>query len=202
MKQSREWQRMLSGRRLDLFDPSPVDIEIEDIARGLAFVARWNGQTDGDHPYSVAQHSLLVEEIFNIFAPDGAPVWKLAALLHDAAEYVVGDMVSPVKGAVGPQYSELEARLMTAVHIRFGIPDQPPPNIGRLIKKADKAAARLEATQIALFTDAEANRYFGRPAKGIADRIKVRPKPPEAVRNEFEERTEALLKEMDWASSR
>ena len=136
MKQSREWQRMLSGRRLDLFDPSPVDIEIEDIARGLAFVARWNGQTDGDHPYSVAQHSLLVEEIFNILVPDVAPVWKLAALLHDAAEYVVGDMVSPVKGAVGPQYSELEARLMTAVHIRFGIPDQPPPNIGRAIKKA------------------------------------------------------------------
>lgn len=202
MKQSREWQRMLSGRRLDLFDPSPVDIEIEDIARGLAFVARWNGQTDGDYPYSVAQHSLLVEEIFNIFAPDGAAVWKLAALLHDAAEYVVGDMVSPVKGAVGPEYSELESRLMTAVHIRFGIPDQPPPRIGRLIKKADKTAARLEATQIALFTDAEANRYFGRPAKGIADRVAVRPKPPEAVRNEFEERTNALLKEMDWASSR
>ena len=202
MKQSRAWQRMLSGRRLDIFDPSPVDIEIEDIARGLAFVARWNGQTVGDHPYSVAQHSLLVEHIFGISVPDGDPVWKLAALLHDAAEYVVGDMVSPVKNAVGPGYPELESRLMTAIHIRFGIPDQPPPMIKRAIKKADKTAARLEATQIALFTDAEANRYFARPAKGVADSILVRPKPPDAVRNEFEERTKALLNEMDMAKSR
>ena len=96
MKQPRAWQRMLSGRILDLLDPTPMDIEIEDIAHGLAFVARWNGQTRGDFAYSVAEHSLLVEEIFFRLNPDGLVKWRLAALLHDAPEYVIGDMISPV----------------------------------------------------------------------------------------------------------
>ena len=115
----RAWQRMLSGRRLDLLDPTPVDIEVEDIAHGLAFVARWNGQTLGDWAYSVAEHSLLVEEIFTRQNPGIEPRWKLAALLHDASEYVLGDMISPVKAAIGADYVELDARLTAAVHIRF-----------------------------------------------------------------------------------
>ena len=118
MKQPRAWQRMLSGRRLDLLDPTPMDIEIVDIAHGLAFVARWNGQTLGDWPYSVAEHSLLVESLFARAAPEIAPQWQLAALLHDAPEYVIGDMISPVKAAIGPDYATLDERLTAAIHLR------------------------------------------------------------------------------------
>jgi len=124
MKQPRAWQRMLSGRRLDLLDPTPMDIEIEDIAHGLAFVARWNGQTRGDYAYSVAEHSLLVEQIFGQMQPAAPVKWRLAALLHDAPEYVIGDMISPVKAAVGPGYETLDDRLMAAIHIRFGRSDR------------------------------------------------------------------------------
>ena len=141
MKQPRAWQRMLSGRRLDLLDPTPMDIEIEDIAHGLAFVARWNGQTKGDYPYSVAEHSLLVEEIYGLLFPASPAKWRLAALLHDAPEYVIGDMISPVKAAVGPGYGALDDRLAAAVHIRFGLPAQIPAAIKKQIKKADKISA-------------------------------------------------------------
>ncbi len=148
-KQARAWQRMLSGRRLDLLDPTPMDIEIEDIAHGLAFVARWNGQTQGDFAYSVAEHSLLVEALFARIVPAAEPKWKLAALLHDAPEYVIGDMISPVKNAVGPGYEDLDERLTAAIHIRFGLPAKTPPLIKKQIKKADRLSAWLEATQIA-----------------------------------------------------
>ena len=141
----RAWQRMLSGRRLDLLDPTPVDIEIEDIAHGLAFVARWNGQTKGDFAYSVAEHSLLVEEIFGRMVPDAPAKWRLAALLHDAPEYVIGDMISPVKAAVGPGYGNLDERLASAIHIRFGLPALIPQTVKKKIKNADKISAWLEA---------------------------------------------------------
>ena len=151
MSQKRAWQRMLSGRRLDLLDPTPVDIEVEDIAHGLAFVARWNGQTKGDFAYSVAEHSLLVETLFTRMQPNAPVKWRLAALLHDAPEYVIGDMISPVKAAVGPGYGELDERLTTAIHIRFGLPATLPVAIKKQIKKADLISARLEAEQIAGF---------------------------------------------------
>ena len=147
MAQPRAWQRMLSGRRLDLLDPTPMDIEIEDIAHGLAFVARWNGQTRGDFAYSVAEHSVLVEEIFRKLYPSEPIKWQLAALLHDAPEYVIGDMISPVKAAVGPNYGELDERLTAAIHIRFGLPAKIPVAIKKKIKQADKVSAWLEATQ-------------------------------------------------------
>lgn len=185
MKQPRAWQRMLSGRRLDLLDPTPVDIEIADIAHGLAFVARWNGQTRGDFAYSVAEHSLLVTEIFTHQQP-GAPVkWRLAALLHDAPEYVIGDMISPVKAAVGPDYSALDARLTTAIHIRFGLPAQIPATVKRQIKKADNLSAWLEAVQIAGFTEAEANKFFGKQDSALTERLTIRLRPPAEVRDEF-----------------
>lgn len=192
----RAWQRMLSGRRLDLLDPTPVDIEIEDIAHGLAFVARWNGQTMGDWPYSVAEHSLLVEEIFtrNSARPD--PRWQLAALLHDAPEYVIGDMISPVKAAVGPSYGELDDRLSVAIHIRFGLPAQLPAAIKRRIKSADKLSAWLEATQIAGFTEAEANRFFGRPDPALLAELSLHLRPPRDARSAYLARHAALLAKM------
>ena len=156
----RAWQRMLSGRRLDLLDPTPMDIEVEDIAHGLAFVARWNGQTFGDHPYSVAEHSILVERIFALQNPGIVPKWKLAALLHDAPEYVIGDMISPVKAAIGAAYGELDQRLTAAIHLRFGLPAQLPAAIKKSIKTADKVSAWLEAVQIAGFDVTEANRLL------------------------------------------
>jgi hypothetical protein len=157
----RAWQRMLSGRRLDLLDPSPLDIEIEDIAHGLARVARWNGQTKGPHAFSVAQHSMLVEQIASRLSPDLDRQWRLAALLHDAPEYVVGDLISPFKAAVGLDYKAFEIRLLAAIHVRFGLPAALPDAVARLIKRADRAAAFLEATRLAGFTKAEAAKYFG-----------------------------------------
>ena len=162
----RAWQRMLSGRRLDLLDPSPMDIEIEDIAHGLARVARWNGQTVGEHGYSVAQHSMLVEEIAATIKPGLAPRWRLAALLHDAPEYVIGDMISPFKTALGFNYRDFEHRLEAAVHMRFGLPVAIPEPIKALIKQADRASAYLEATQLAGFTVEESLTFFGAPAGG------------------------------------
>ncbi|MFN3953906.1 MAG: HD domain-containing protein [Pararhodobacter sp.] len=197
MKQPRAWQRMLSGRRLDLLDPTPVDIELYDIAHGLAFVARWNGQTQGDWPYSVAEHSLLVESLLGRLSPRLEPRWRLAALLHDAPEYVIGDMISPVKAAVGPGYGLLDARLTSAIHIRFGLPAQLPVTVKRLIKKADRISAWLEATQIAGFTPAEADRFFGKPPAGSAEGIRITPRPPIEVRADFIARHRALEAAMD-----
>ena len=162
----RAWQRMLSGRRLDLLDPSPLDIEVEDIAHGLARVARWNGQTVGDHPFSVAQHSVVVEEIVAHMQPALEPRWRLAALLHDAAEYVIGDMISPFKAALGLDYRTFEGRLENAIHLRFGLPARTPAPIKALIKAADQACAFFEATQLAGFGHEEALQLFGRPPPG------------------------------------
>jgi 5'-deoxynucleotidase YfbR-like HD superfamily hydrolase len=189
----RAWQRMLSGRRLDLLDPTPMDIEISDIAHGLAFVARWNGQTQGDYAYSVAEHSLLVERLFTRLYPASSPQWRLAALLHDAPEYVIGDMISPVKAAVGPGYEALDQRLTAAIHLRFGLPAKLPALIKAEIKKADKISAYLEATQIAGFTPAEAARFFGPidPALTRGEAIVLR--PPIEVRDAFVARFHDLM---------
>lgn len=191
MARARAWQRMLSGRRLDLLDPSPLDIEVEDIAHGLAFVARWNGQTTGIHPYSVAEHSLLVEQIFGLIGPRTEPRWRLAALLHDAPEYVIGDMISPVKAAVGPGYAELDARLAAAVHVRFGLPAVLPKLVKAQIKRADRISAWLEATRIAGFGETEANGLFGVPK--LLPGVELRLRSPAEVRVDFLARHAMLL---------
>jgi uncharacterized protein len=159
----RAWQRMLSGRRLDLLNPSPLDIEIEDIAHGLARVARWNGQTKGEHAFSVAQHCVLVEELAEHLAPELSRAERLTVLLHDAPEYVVGDMISPFKAALGLDYKTFEKRLLAAIHIRFGLPPETPAKLEVFIKSCDRMAAYLEATQFAGFTTAEAGKIFGEP---------------------------------------
>ncbi len=192
----RVWQRMLSGRRLDLLDPSPLDVEISDIAHGLARVARWNGQTVGAHAFSVAEHSLLVEDLVGRMAPKTEQKWRLAALLHDAPEYVIGDIISPFKAVLADDYKVVEYRLLEAIHRRFGLPAQPPANIGRLIKRADRAAAFLEATQLAGFGITEAGRYFGRPGRIGGERVdrlfRLEPLPTGRAGAEFLARFEAL----------
>lgn len=193
MKQPRAWQRMLSGRRLDLLDPTPVDIEIEDIAHGLAFVARWNGQTRGDWPYSVAEHSLLVEQIFSRVSPGIAAKWRLAAVLHDAPEYVIGDMISPFKAVLGDGYKSVEARLLKAIHMRFSLPVEPLPALTKLIKQADRASAYMEATRYAGFSLAEADKIFGRPKFSLKNVLAfVEPMMVETAEAAFLDRFHAL----------
>ena len=192
-KSPRAWQRMLSGRILDLLDPSPVDIEIEDIAHGLSFFARWNGQTIGDFPYSVAEHSILVEKIYSYLNPEVSVKWKLIALLHDAPEYVIGDMISPVKYKVGPGYEELDNRLMSAILLRFGLPSTMPIKIKKSIKQADKISAWLEAVQIAGFEELEADKIFGALNKNLKNIFSITLRSPKLVRRSFEDKFSELL---------
>lgn len=187
---------MLSGRRLDLLDPTPFDIEIEDIAHGLAFVARWNGQTYGDWPYSVAEHSLLVEQVFSHINPNTEPRWQLAALLHDAPEYVLGDMISPVKGALGQEYGEMDERIAEAVHRRFGLPAKLPAVIKKKIKQADYVSAWLEAIKIAGFSEQEANGIFKVPKPEYCEGLQIYLRPPAETRIAYLARFNSLIAEM------
>lgn len=188
---NRAWQRMLSGRRLDLLDPSPIDIEIIDIAHGLARVSRWNGQTKGNNPMSVAQHSVLVEKILTLNAPKMERRWRLAALLHDSPEYVIGDMISPFKYALGGIYRDIESRLEAAIHIRFGLPATLPPNVKRAIKRADGMAAWLEATQLAGFSEDDATKIIGKPP-GTPTSMRIRPKSADEAAEAFLKRFAVL----------
>ncbi len=196
----RAWQRMLSGRRLDLINPSAMDIEIEDIAHGLSRVARWNGQTTGDNAFSVAQHSVLVEKIARAIEPGADNTWFLAALLHDSSEYVVGDMISPFKNALGVDYRSFEDKLMQAVHIRFGLPAVISPQLKKFIKRADKISAYLEATQIAGFSDIESRKFFGPPPVTIAN-WKLEPLSPNGAKQLYIERFNEILTEMQESAA-
>ena len=181
---------MLSGRRLDLLDPSPLDVEIDDIAHGLARVARWNGQTTGEHAFSVAQHCVVVEELVATLKPTIDLRWRLAALLHDAPEYVIGDMISPFKAALGLDYRAFEDRLERAIHIRFGLPAKTPAEIKRLIKSADIVCAHFEAVRLAGFSKAEANTLFGKPPAGVE--LKLEPWVPAEAQKRFLDRFHRL----------
>lgn len=181
----RAWQRMLSGRRLDLLDPSPLDVEIADIAHGLARVARWNGQTIGEHAFSVAQHSTLVERIFVALAADASPATRQMALLHDAPEYVIGDMISPFKAVMGNEYKQVERRLAAAIHLRFGLPPAAPAPIKAAIKKADRICAYVEATRLAGFSETEAARFFGRPHGFRVEALDIDPLPTAEAESRF-----------------
>ncbi len=191
----RAWQRMLSGRRLDLLDPSPLDIEIEDIAHGLARVARWNGQTKGDHAFSVAQHSVLVEWFVATLWPTTPAADKLGALLHDAPEYVIGDMISPFKTALGVDYKVFEARLEAAIRLRFSLTPHMADDVKARVKQADQSAAFYEATRLAGFDIDEALTFFGAPPPGTApDMTPLSPTDAQAL---FLRRFAELMAEVD-----
>ncbi len=191
-KTPRAWQRMLSGRRLDLLDPSPLDVELADIAHGLARVARWNGQTRGDQAFSVAQHSLIVEAIFCRMDAAATPEHMLMALLHDAPEYVIGDMISPFKSVVGGGYKSVEKRLEAAVHLRFGLPPHASRELKDRIKKADTVTAYFEATELAGFSMAEAQKFFGLPRGITKDMIDIEPMSALEAQGRFVQRFEAI----------
>ena len=186
---ARAWQRMLSGKRLDLLNPQPDDIAIEDIAQGLSRVARWNGQTRGDHAFTVAQHVLVVEDIACALNPDWSKHWRLAALLHDAAEYVIGDLISPFKTAIGLDYKALELRLLSAIYARFGVPQPLPADVARAIKQADRIAALFEATRLAGFSLEEAEIYFSHdedlPEALRSQLMRIEAQPAHATQSAF-----------------
>ena len=196
----RAWQRMLSGRRLDLINPSAMDIEIEDIAHGLSRVARWNGQTTGDHAFSVAQHSVIVERIADTLEPGADRKWLLAALLHDASEYVVGDMISPFKDALGVDYRAFEDKLMQAVHVRFGLPAIITPQLKKFIKRADKISAYLEATQIAGFGHRESQEFFGPPPVAVRG-WEIKPVAPNEAKRMYIARFHELFAEEELVAA-
>lgn len=195
----RAWQRMLSGRRLDLIDPSPLDVEIEDIAHGLARVARWNGQTRGEHAFSVAQHSLLVLHVVKLLAPSASPAKLLIALLHDAPEYVVGDMISPFKAVIGGDYKSVEERLLTAIHLRFALPARTPADWKKTVKRADAISAYFEATRLAGFEEGEAVKFFGRPSGVVAPAALLQPLPPREAQLRFLQGFRQLEREREAA---
>jgi hypothetical protein len=197
----RAWQRMLSGRRLDLLDPSPLDVEMEDIAHGLARVARWNGQTGGEHIFSVAQHVMLVEALARLNTPRLDSRGRLAVLLHDAPEYVVGDMISPFKAVIGDSYKAVEKRLLAAIHLRFGLPARLPEELTALIKAADRNAAWLEATKLAGFAEDEARKFFGPPPKYSSALVRdyLTPWPAGIAQARLVERVETLLRALPAA---
>ena len=191
---TRAWQRMLSGRRLDLLDPSPLDVEIEDIAHGLARVARWNGQTVGSHAFSVAQHTLIVEEIAAALTPEIGAVGRLAVMLHDAPEYVIGDIISPFKVLLAGEYRAVEQRLLAAIHRRFGLPPMLADGLTAKIKSADRISAYYEAVKLAGFAEAEAVRFFGRPRGIDPDRLDLTPWPAPTAERRFLKRFAIVAK--------
>lgn len=184
-KDNRAWQRMLSGRRLDLLEPSPLDVEIEDVAQGLARVARWNGQTIGTHAFSVAQHSVMVTQIFRTLAPKHTTDEALTALLHDAPEYVIGDMISPFKAVLGGEYKHVEERLQEAIHLRYSLPPVVPEKLKLLIKKADSICAYFEATELAGFSKTEARKLFGTPRGFTFEADQLTPLPADKAQTLF-----------------
>ena len=200
VKAPRVWQRMLSGRRLDLADPSPMDVEIEDVAHGLARVARWNGQTKGEHAYSVAEHSVFVESLCRKLKPGLSSQHCLTALLHDSPEYVVGDMISPFKALLGESYKEIENRLQHAIHLRFELPPVTPVTLKRLIKKADHISAWFEAVQLAGFSETEANKLFVKPPEGL--RVKLKPKSTGEAQEAFLARYRQLHNDIEMSKRR
>jgi 5'-deoxynucleotidase YfbR-like HD superfamily hydrolase len=181
----RAWQRMLSGRRLDLINPSPLDVEIDDIAHGLARVARWNGQTTGAHAFSVAQHTLIVDDIAQKMSPETGAPGRMAVMLHDAPEYVIGDLISPFKVLLGGEYRAVEARLLAAIHLRFGLPATLPAKLTAAVKAADRVAAYHEAVRLAGFGEAEALRFFGRPEGIVGDKLDLDPWPAPVAERRF-----------------
>jgi 5'-deoxynucleotidase YfbR-like HD superfamily hydrolase len=162
----------------------------------LARVARWNGQTKGEHIFSVAQHSLLVEVMARAKVPRLDARGRIAVLLHDAPEYVIGDMISPFKVVIGDSYKSVEKRLLGAIHLRFGLPAKLPETLQTLIKAADRCAAYLEATRLAGFEEAEARQFFGQPPKFSAavERDYLTPWPAGTAETRFREHFEKLLR--------
>lgn len=121
-----------SGILIDLLNPTVDMINIEDIARGLAFKGHFGGQTP--FYFSIAQHSALVHDLMAEDFLDN-PRMMLLGLLHDASEAYIGDMVKPLKVHL-PDFCDVEDRLMDVICKKYGL----DYSALRLVKPYDKIA--------------------------------------------------------------
>jgi uncharacterized protein len=164
MAAARAWVRLLSGKRLDLLNPTPFDWEDEDLALGLARTYRWGGHSAWPLPLSVAQHSLFVLQLRRQRFPDAKDARAdLRELLHDADEGLLGfDSISPLKPFLGEAYHDLVARLQTAIGVRYGLPAWTAKE-KRIHKEADRIAAATEAVRVVGWTLDEVHRVLRIP---------------------------------------
>jgi 5'-deoxynucleotidase YfbR-like HD superfamily hydrolase len=190
----RVFQRMRSGRRLHLLDPSPVDVEISDAIYGISRQMRWNGQTTGEVGFTVAQHSVTVEAIFTAMVWPKAPVEaRLAALVHDLAEWVLSDLSTPVKAVIkAAGYGELEQRVDRAIRLRIGLPAVLPEAWIDPLKRADRIAGVTEAVRLAGWSEADARRDVGKGYRGKLWEGPLDPLPEAAARAQWLARFAAL----------
>jgi hypothetical protein len=150
------WVQTVSGMPVDLLDPKPEQILPGDIAHALARIPRFNGHTLGDWPWNVAQHSLLVEQLMPA-QTDAAG--RLVALLHDAHEAYIGDLITPVKQAMDAlpvrsrdpflpalAFFALTTKLDEVIWTAFGL--SPSVNLLNRVKTADLLALVVEKEQL------------------------------------------------------
>ena len=135
-------------------------------------------------------------ELFRTQTPDCTPASQLQCLLHDAPEYVMGDIISPFKAAMGGNYKDVENRLLSAVYLRFSLPAAMPAAVAKLVKKADREAAFFEAIHLAGFENSEARKFFGEPTQpafdvDAFDRL-IRPWPTREAHDRFVAAFEAI----------
>ncbi len=134
-----------TGLFVDLMDPQPEQICIEDIAWSLSRTARFNGATSGEFTYSVAQHSVWVSMAVQRFWNKDAD-FALKALLHDAHEAYTGDIVTPMKqmDSIRAAITAIEARLQRVIHIALEV-SCPGEEEQHIIKQTDTLASMVEA---------------------------------------------------------
>ncbi|MDQ7877339.1 HD domain-containing protein [Microbacterium sp. QXD-8] len=114
-----DWMQTFTGRQFYPMDPRPDEVDITDIAHSLAMQCRYNGHVR--RFYSVAEHCVLMSQVIE-------PEFALWALLHDATEAYVGDMVRPLKLNM-PEYRAAEDRVEEAIAERFGLPVPMPARV-------------------------------------------------------------------------
>ena len=169
MRDARAWVRLLSGKRLDLLDPTPFDWEDKDLALGLARTYRWGGHSAWPLPLSVAQHSLFVLCLRRLWFPAARdPRADLRELLHDADEGLLGfDCISVLKPFLGDAYRQLTTRLAAVIALRYNLPAWTTKE-QRSHKKADRIAAASEAVHVVGWTEAEVRNVLHIPFKPLA----------------------------------
>ena len=194
---------MLSGRRLDLLDPSPLDVEIEDIAHGLARVARWNGQTERRAHFFRRAALAAGRDHRAPAAPISTARPRSRVLLHDAPEYVIGDMISPFKAVIGDAYKAVEARLLAAIHLRFGLPADAAGR-SRRPDQGRRPSARAFSRRRGLPDFREPKRGGSSAPRRSSPRpssaTTSRPGPPETAEARFLERFAKLARARRFAS--
>lgn len=170
-----DWMQTYTGRAFYPLAPAVEDIDPVDIAHALSMICRFGGHTSAW--YSVGEHCVLMSRHV-------APVNALWALLHDAPEAYVGDMVRPLKYALPPAYRQVEKRIMLAVCDRFGLSYTPPAQI----KEIDTRILRDERDALMRTPPLPWNSIEDVPPLGV----RIESWPPAKARLLFLERLDEL----------